>query len=352
MRKFFKVSTLLLVLSLCLLLLTGNSVWAQKKKVVIGYGAPELYGGQLDIQMSLVKYASSLGWTVITANANGDADKQMKQIEDFIAQKVDAIVVVPVDSAAIVPAIKKAREAGIPFYTIDRAPIGYPADMTVMADNYMAGKQAGEAMVKLLTQKYGTPKGVVLELQGDLGTNVAILRGRGFNDVIKKYPEIKVIQKPTDWQSEKFASITRDVVSTQKIDGIYLHSDNIGIPAVLPVLQQLGKLKKRGDPEHIFITGVDGGPFALKAIRDGWADAFASQPLSDFGIIVYWIKDRLEGKPMRMKLVKKDAIWSPAVVTKDPETGGFVCLLPTTLVTPENVDDPRLYGNQVRMLYQ
>ncbi|MCL6613661.1 MAG: sugar ABC transporter substrate-binding protein [Firmicutes bacterium] len=324
----------------------------QGKRLLIGYGAPELYGGQLDIQNGLVRHAQALGFEVLTTNANGDAVKQANQIDDFIAMRVDAIVVVPVDSAAICSSIRKARQAGIPFYTIDRAPIGCTPDsapeMVVLADNYMAGRQAGEAMVKLLTQKYGKPQGTVLELQGDLGTNVAILRGRGFNDVIKQYPNIKVIQKPTNWQADRFAAITRDVLSVQKVDGIYLHSDNIGIPAVIPTLRQLGLLKKRGEKGHIFITGVDGGPAMLQAIREGWADAAASQPLNDFGIVAEFILARLQGKEIKEQTVTREgALWSPAQVRK-ADWGGWELLLATTLVTPENVNDPRLYGNQPR----
>jgi ABC-type sugar transport system substrate-binding protein len=323
---------------------TAPSVSGEKRVVTIGYGAPELYGGQLTIQQGLVDHAKELGWAVITTNANGDAQKQNDQVDYFISLGVDAIVVVPVDSSAICAAVKKAKDAKIPFYTIDRAPIGCEVNMTVLADNYLAGKQAGEAMVKLLTQRYGEPKGTVLELQGDLATNVAQLRGGGFNDVLRKYPNIKIIQKPTNWQADKFASITRDVVSTEKIDGIYLHSDNIGIPAVLPVLQQLGKLKPRNDPEHIFIVGVDGGPAILDAIRKGYADAAASQPLPDFGIIVNWIKRESEGQPIREETVTKEgALWSPAQVKKG--SAGWELLLATTLVTPDNVDDPRLWGN-------
>ena len=79
-----------------------------------------------------------------------------------------AIVAVPDDSAGICLAVQAAKDAGIPFYTIDRSPSGCVIDMTVLSDNYLAGKQSAEATVAFLTERYGAPKGKVLEITGNL----------------------------------------------------------------------------------------------------------------------------------------------------------------------------------------
>src|SRR5918997_697339 len=78
--------------------------------VLIGYSSPELVGAQREIQQGLV--------------AQADAQKQFDDINNYIAQQVDAIVAVPFDSTAICSAVEAATEANIPFYTIDRPPIG------------------------------------------------------------------------------------------------------------------------------------------------------------------------------------------------------------------------------------
>lgn len=323
----------------------GTSGGGGAKQIIIGYGAPELTGGQPDIQRSLVKHAEALGWKVATTNANADAQKQNDQIDSFIAQGVNAIVVVPVDSAAVCAGVKKAQQAHIPFYTIDRAPIGCKINMTVLSDNYLAGKQAGQATLDLLKKKFGEPKGTVLELQGDLATNVAQLRGGGFDDVMKQYPNIKLIQKPTKWDESAFGSNTRDVISTQTVDAIYMHSDGVGTSPVTQALQQLGKLKTRDDPAHIIISGVDGSAQGLDAIRKGYEDALGAQPIPDFGVIVNYIKTELEGKQIHKQTVTQEGtLWSPAQV-KSSDTG-WQLFLSTTLVTPQNVDDKRLWGNQ------
>ena len=139
-----------------------------KDKIVIGYSAPDFCGGQQVIMQGLVTRAKAKGWEVIDTNANYNAEVQENQIDYLIAQGVDVIVAVPVDSKAIASSIKKAEVAKIPFYSIDRAPIGVSIEMSVLADNHMAGVQAGQAMVELLTKRYGSPKGTVLEFHGDL----------------------------------------------------------------------------------------------------------------------------------------------------------------------------------------
>jgi len=319
-----------------------------KSTVNIGYGAPELTGGQGVIMNGMVNGAKSKGWAVMTTNANFDAAQQANQIDYFISLGVKAITVVPVDSKAICASAKKALDAGIFFFTIDRAPIGCEITMTVQSDNYMAGKQAAEAMVKFLTAKNGSAKGIVLELQGDLGQNVAQLRGGGFNDVMKNYPDIKVISKPTEWKAEKFGQATQDVVSTEAVEGIYMHSDCVGTKVVLSTLEQLGKKFVRTDPKHIFITSVDGCPDALAAIRDGFSDEASSQPMPDFGMVIsdYMEKVFSGDKIAEGAVTKEGALWSPANIVKSDT--GFMMNLATTAVTAENANDAALWGNQAK----
>ena len=310
----------------------------------IGYGAPELSGGQGQIRQGLLDYAAEKGWEVVDANADQDAEAQANQMENFISQGVDAIVTVPVDSQAICASVTKAKDAGIPFFTIDRAPIGCEVDMVVQSDNYLAGKQAAEEMVVLLTAKYGEPKGTVLELQGDLGQNVAQLRGGGFNDYMADYPNITVISKPTEWLADKFAAATIDVVGSQDVDGIYMHSDCVGTTVVLAALEQLGKKFTREEEGHIFLTGVDGCAEAIQSIKDGYSDEASSQPIPDFGIITKWMEMVFNGEAIEEGTVEQEgALWSPATIVKSDV--GFMLNLSTTKVTPDNADNPALWGN-------
>jgi ABC-type sugar transport system substrate-binding protein len=314
-------------------------------QITVGYCAPKLDDpGQVAIQGGFLSHAKALGMKVLTTNAQNDVGKQATNIDNLLAQHVQAIVAVPVDASAIVPAVKRANAAGVPFFCIDRAAFGGKVVMTVESNNYLGGHQAGKAMVHLLTKKYGKPRGVVLELQGDLGTDVAQLRGKGFDDVVKQYPDIQLIQKPTNWKAELFQSITQQVASSNPgLDGIYMHSDaaGIGVPAGL---KEAHRFFPVGDKRHVILCSIDGTSAALDYIRKGYWDATASQPLPDFGIIARYVLMTLKHQRIEMgRVTQANALWSPATIKMGKV--GLVMLLATTLVTKANASDPRLWGN-------
>ncbi len=324
----------------------GTSEKAAQGGIFIGYAAPWLRDiGQVTIMQGLVDGSMKLGWKTVSTNADGNVEKQVSDIENLISMGVKAIVSVPQDSAAIVPAVGKANAAGIPFFTIDRSAFGGKVVLTVLANNYLAGQQEGNNLIKLLTAKYGNVKGKVLELQGDLATNVAQLRGKGFDDIVAKYPDIKLIQKPTNWDPKTGADVTEDVLTTNPdLDAIYFHSEYTGT-GVVPALERLGKLKPVGDPAHIIVLGIDGSPDGLNWIRKGWMDSTSAQPLYDYGIVcARFIKDYLEGKSIGPgKVEQPGALWSPAEIVQGQY--GLELQLATTLVTKENVDNPGLWAN-------
>lgn len=322
------------------------TVEVEKGPITIGYAAPALYGGQLYIQQSLVDNAQAKGWGVVTTNANADPQKQNNDIDYLISLGVKAIVTVPEDSAGICTAVEKANAAGIPFYTIDRSPIGCKINMTVLSDNRLAGQQAAEVMVDELTKKYGEPKGKVLEITGNLSQNVGQLRRDGFHDIIDQYPAIEVIQKVGDWDAAKGQQIAIDVLTANPdLDGIYIHSDNVYGPGTKAAMDQLGMFHKRGEEGHIILTGVDGGPWMLEAILDGIADGAGSQPVSDFGIVVNWIEQELNGQPVQEgEVVQEGATWSPAHVKVNPD-GTMELFLATTKVTADNITNPVIWTN-------
>ena len=318
---------------------------AQDDEVVIGYAAPSLVGAQLQIQQGLVDGAEAKGWQVLTTTSDGDAQKQLNDINDYIAQGVDAIVAVPDDSAGICVAVQNAKDQGIPFYTIDRAPTGCEINMTVLSDNYLAGQQSGEAVVAYLTEKYGEPSGTVLEITGNMAQNVAQLRGGGFQDVLNQYEGIDLITQIGDWEADRGVDIVRDLASAEDLDAIYMHSDCVYTPGTLQVLDELGKLAPRGEEGHIFLAGVDACLQALDAIRDGFSDQASNQPIPDFGVVaVDFIEQELAGQTIEpQELVQEGALWSPARIENSDI--GPQLFLATTSVGPDNVDDERLWGN-------
>jgi ABC-type sugar transport system substrate-binding protein len=315
------------------------------RPVVIGYSASEYSGVQTVIMNEFIRQAEQKGWKVLNANANSNPEVQADQIDYLLSQGVSAIVASPLDSAAICESIQLARAKGILFFTMENAPKGCEDDMSLLSDNFMAGQQAGSAMERLLFARYGEYKGNILEYQGNMEEGTGQFRSAGFHSVLDKHPDIHIIAKPTEWRAEQFAAITRNTLPIMTIDGIFLHSDCVGVPGVLPVLEEFRRKIARGRGGHIFITGVDGCPETLDAIRDGYVDQSSSQPLADFSVLLDWIKMRLHGELITGGQVKQDGVtWSPAELTKTQ--AGWQLQLATTSVTPSTVENPLLWGNQ------
>lgn len=319
---------------------------ATQPAVTIGYSAPEWGGAQFFIMDGLRRRAEVRGWKVLVVNANFDVDTQQRQIDYLIDHHVNAIVCVPLNSQTIVTSMARAQGLGIPFYTIDRAPSEGRADMIVQADNFMAGEQAGEAMVRCIRQRNGTETGTILVLQGELTQTVAQQRDDGFNRAVAPYPGLRILRRQTHWLPNLFAEETEKVLHETELDGIYLQSDMVGLPEILPVLKRMGKLHPVGEPGHICLVGVDGGPVALRAIREGFVDCVVAQPLTDYGIIADWIERRFRAEtPKPGRVGEADALWAPAELIDGPH--GMQLLLRTTPVTRDNVDDPNLWANHI-----
>jgi ABC-type sugar transport system substrate-binding protein len=313
-------------------------------KYEIGYMAPNSAQGQIIFMDSFVRYAQDQGMDVLTVNAESDVTKQDTQCSDLISKGVNAIVVVAVDSKAISACVDRAAEAKIPVFGIDRQPFNAKVVMTVQSDNVLAGQQGAQCIVDRLTQKYGSPKGDVIEVTGDLGTDVAQARGKGFEETIKKYPNIKLTTLPTDWSPEKGATVVQNAFAKDPgIDAIFWHSDYTGA-GIIPALSEIGKTAKVGEPGHIITCGIDGDPTSLLNMAAGTEDATVNQPMTDFGLLAKFVKMYLDGQKLPTgAYTQTGAHWSPANISQSPY--GLTLLMGTWLITKADVNDKTLWGN-------
>lgn len=192
-------------------------------------------------------------------DAKGDVAQQLQQVQNFIGQGVDAIIVNPVDTNAVKPIIDQASKAGIPLIFVNREPAGQLPDKMayVGSDSELAGRLQMEALAKNMSYK-----GNVAILLGDLANESTRKRTAGVKAVVAKYPGLKVVQEQT-------AKFTRndavDVVSNwltagDNIQAIASNNDEMAIGA----LQALGK-----NDGHVLVAGVDGTPDALQMIKNG-----------------------------------------------------------------------------------
>jgi ribose transport system substrate-binding protein len=192
-----------------------------------------------------------------------DADSQAQQIEQAIAKKPDALVVLPQDGAALTPVAQKAERAGIPVINIDRL-FTKPdaATATILGDNYQIGVLAADYIGAQLKCS-----GNVVEIQGLAGISVTEDRSKGFSDEIKKRcPNggVKVVaRQPGDFNPDTGLKVMENILTAQKkIDAVYTHDDDMAQGVVQAI-------RNAGRDNDMFLTGVGGSSDAMKQIKAG-----------------------------------------------------------------------------------
>lgn len=191
-------------------------------------------------------------------DAKGDVAQQLQQVQNFIGQGVDAIIVNPVDTNAVKPIMDQASKAGIPLIFVNRRPQAELTDKMayVGSDSELAGRLQMEALAKALNGK-----GNVAILLGDLANEATRDRTKGVEAVVAKYPQIKIVQKQTAkfMRNEAVDVVSNWMTAGDQIDAIASNNDEMAIGA----LMALGKNNK------VLIAGVDGTPDALQQIKNG-----------------------------------------------------------------------------------
>ncbi|MBN3862025.1 sugar ABC transporter substrate-binding protein [Pseudomonas frederiksbergensis] len=196
-------------------------------------------------------------------DARSDVVKQLSQVESFISQKVDAIVVNPVDTAATKKITEAAVKAGIPLVYVNRRPddLNLPKGVVTVASNDL---EAGQMQMQYLAEKMGG-KGDIVILLGDLANNSTTNRTKGVKEVLAKYPNIKIEQEQSGiWSRDKGMTLVNDwLTQGRKFDAVVSNNDEMAIGAAM-ALQQAGVAKG-----SVLIAGVDGTPDGLNAVKKG-----------------------------------------------------------------------------------
>lgn len=203
----------------------------------------------------------------VVMDAQQDNSKQISQIETAILKKPDLLVVAPNEREPLTAIMGKATAAGIATFCLERDIVQPNYTSYIKCDNYAIGKMAGEFILKHLTEKYGAPKGKIVELRGLLGVEGEINRYKGAHDVLEKHADIQFVQDAVaDWLQSKGRERMTEILRAQpEIDVVYGHNDPMAIGAYLAA-KELGREK-----EMIFV-GVDGlgGPGeGIRKVQDG-----------------------------------------------------------------------------------
>jgi ribose transport system substrate-binding protein len=217
------------------------------------------------------------GVKLVIADGQQDNSKQVAQVETFIRQKPDLLIVAPNERAALTAIMGQAMEAKIPIICLERDILQPNYTTYVHSDNVAIGRMAGQFIVDALTRKYGKPRGNVVQMRGLLGVEGEISRNSGAEELLDKNPEIKIVAEPVaDWIQAKAKDRMTEVLRAQpSIDVVYGHNDPMAIGAYLAAME-LGR-----DKDMIFV-GVDGlgGPAGgIKKVMDGVLAATFVYPL-------------------------------------------------------------------------
>ncbi|MDX6270602.1 MAG: galactofuranose transport system substrate-binding protein [Acidobacteriota bacterium] len=197
--------------------------------------------------------------------AQGDTAKQAANVEDLVAQRVDAIFLAPRETVGFEQALATAKSANIPVILVDREASGTAGDdfVTVLKSDFV--KQGQRAAEWLATASNG--KANIVELSGTSGASVTADRGKGFRDEIAKHPEMKIIQSQTgDFNRAKARDVMQNIIQARgkEITAVYAHNDEMALGAI-QALEAAG-MKPGTD---VLIISVDGQKSALQAILDG-----------------------------------------------------------------------------------
>ncbi|MEE5131264.1 sugar ABC transporter substrate-binding protein [Pseudomonas alliivorans] len=196
-------------------------------------------------------------------DAQGDVVRQLNQVQGFLNQKVDAVIVLPADTSATASMTRAAVAAKIPLVYVNRHPDErkLPAGVVTVASNDIA---AGQLQMRYLAEKLGG-KGTLAIIMGDLAQNATHDRTEGVKQVLKDYPDIKVVeQQSAEWQRNKGMDLTSNwLLAGSHFDAIIANNDEMAIGAAM-ALQQAGKTKG-----EVAIVGIDGLPDGLAAIKRG-----------------------------------------------------------------------------------
>lgn len=225
------------------------------------------------------------GIEVIEVNGNQDANRQLEQVLDCIAQGVDGIIMIPQDGESAVTIIGEANDADVPIAVFNRPPSEDNPNnaLVVVADNEIITDKAVEFMAQraLRELELTGEKMKPLILVGDLGDPNAVGRYNGFYNVIERHPELfeEPIEVPTKWDAATaLANLEAAMQANPDVNFIYTSSDFL-YPTIRSVLEPMGKWVPRGEPGHVILGGLDGDATACKLTKEGYVDATGVQDL-------------------------------------------------------------------------
>lgn len=207
--------------------------------------------------------AEKQGVKLVVVDAGDDAAKQTNDIEDLISRNVSVLIVNPVDSDAVAPAVQNAVSKGIKVISVDRVVNGVEVDCQIASDNAAGAKMATEYLVELIGEG-----AKAAELEGVPGASATIDRGAGFHEAADAALDVVASQTANFNRAEGMNVMENILQSCPEVKGVFAHNDEMALGAVEAVLAS-GK--------DIKIVGFDATDDAVAAVKSGKMAATVAQ---------------------------------------------------------------------------
>jgi ribose transport system substrate-binding protein len=204
-------------------------------------------------------------YELAVTDAQAQTSKQVSDVEDLIARRVNAIFLAPREFEGLAPALQAAKAAKIPVFLIDREAAGKVGDdyVTFIGSNFI---QQGERVGEWLAKQTGGKAGIV-ELQGTAGSSVANDRSKGFMNIISKNPEMKILaSQPANFTRAEGQKVMENLIQAHNkaITAVYTHNDEMALGAI-----QALKAAGMNPGKDVLVVSIDGQKSALEAIIAG-----------------------------------------------------------------------------------
>jgi ABC-type sugar transport system substrate-binding protein len=217
--------------------------------------------------------ARLFGVKLIFRDAQNNEAQQLTDVANFIKQKVDMIIINPTNTESITPAVEMANRKNIPVITVDRKSSGGEIICHIESDNLEGGKMASRVLAQLLKGK-----GSVIEIEGIPGTSAAHERSMGFNEELRKYPEITVVAREVaNFDRQEAQEVMHGLLQKDtEFDAVFAHNDNM-ILGVIDVLEEMKVQSPR------VLIGFDAIREAVQAVKQGRLTATIAQKPETMG---------------------------------------------------------------------
>jgi ABC-type sugar transport system substrate-binding protein len=288
----------------------GGASGGGAKKMRVGFSQTETDGPwRIAETDSMRKEAEKRGYELVFTNARGDTATQVSNLEDLIAQRVDAIFLAPREAKGFESPLQAAKQANIPVFLIDRELEGPKAGddyVTFIGSNFVEeGKRAGEWLAKQTNGKAG-----IVELLGTAGSSVANDRHQGFADAIKTFPDMKIITaQDGNFTRAQGQKVMESLIQAhgRAITAVYTHNDEMALGAI-----QALKAAGMNPGKDVLVVSVDGQKSALQAIIDGQMNATV-ECNPRFGPVAFDTLEKFKrGEQIPPKIINTDRFFEPA----------------------------------------